>query len=273
MANPQDPDERGKQRRIQSVDRAAQLLLAVASGKTDGRPTTLAAEVGLAVPTAHHLLGTLVAVGLLARDRNSRYTLGPQIAVVADAYQRDLNVPGYLLGPLQQIADSTGETSYLVAWRRGEIKVIGMAEGHLPVRVSVPSGGPYVDAHARAGGKVLLAYAPAELRERYLFSNPLRPLTPGTIVNRRDFEAELEAIRARGWAFEEDEFHSGVSCVCVPVLHDGVLVAAFSISAPTQRFGERRDELVRALQATIRGVERGFQDEPGDAADDVEAAG
>ena len=95
--------------------RAARLLLRVATRGTNGSCKALATATGLAVPTAHHLLGTLVANGLLVRDASARYQLGPEIAVLADAFQRERSVPEYLLGPLHQLADSTGETTCFVS--------------------------------------------------------------------------------------------------------------------------------------------------------------
>lgn len=241
--------------RVQSVGRACQLLLLVASGETDCSGKELAARSGLAGPTAHHLLGTLVAEGLLARGPNARYVLGPRVAVLADAYQRGLSAPEYLLGPLQRLADTTGETTYLAGWRNGNIHTFAVAEGNLPVRVSVPAGGPYRDAHARAGGKVLLAYAPEGMRERYQQANPLRPITPHTIADSDQFEAELNRIRVQGYATDEEEFLAGVSCISVPILHANVLVAVYSMSIPAHRFSERRNELRRALVATAQSIQ------------------
>ena len=102
----------------------------------------------------------------------------------------------------------------------------------------------------------MLTYAPAGLRERYLLANPLRPLTPRTIVDGGQFAAELERIRARGYAIDEEEFVPGISCISVPVLQGDALIAAYSMSVPMQRFAERRDELTRALVATARTIER-----------------
>jgi IclR family transcriptional regulator, acetate operon repressor len=243
---------------IQSVDRAARLLLVVASRETNGSCKALALATGLATPTTHHLLGTLVAKGLLSRDAEARYLLGPEVAVLADAFHQQHPVPEHLLIPLRQLADTTGETTYLGAWRQGNIQTLAMAEGNLPVRVSVPSAGRYRDAHARAAGKVLLAYAADGLRDAYLLANPLRALTPRTIVDADALEAELRRVRKAGYAVEEEEFLPGVGCISVPVLRSGVLIAAYSMLIPLQRFSARRDDLIRALLSTARTVEDGI---------------
>jgi IclR family acetate operon transcriptional repressor len=240
---------------VQSVARATRLLMMVVEGEIPPTVTELAAAAGLPVPTAHHLLGALVDSGLLARDARKRYVLGPRVALLAEAYHRDLAAPGYLLDPLRQLTSATGETGYLIALRNQEIHILATMEGHHPVRVSVPSGS-YSDAHARAGGKLMLTYMSEEGRRRYLRENPLRPMTSRTITDLDVLEEELRLIRERGYSREDEEFHSGVSCLSAPLLDRGVLVAGFSVSVPTQRFHEREQELTRALLDVTASTQR-----------------
>lgn len=236
-----------REMRVQSVSRATNLLMLVATRKTNGSGKALAQEAGLAVPTAHHLLATLVSEGFLAQDERARYLLGPKVAVLAEALQRELTPPNYLLEALQGLVAETGETSYLAAWRHGEIHLISAIEGHHPVRVSVPTS-PYHDAHARATGKLFLAFLDEDVRNGYLGAHPLRKLTSHTITVRKRLLKDLEATRERGYALDDEEFQNGVSCVSAPVLEDGVMVAAFSLSVPTQRWHESSEELIAAAQ-------------------------
>lgn len=251
---------------VQSVARAMRLLLLVGEGQVTPTVTELAGKAELAVPTTHHLLKSLVDSGLLARDGERRYVLGPRVGLLAEAYQRDLEPPAYLLDALHQLTATTGETSYLMAVRNQAIHILASVEGTHPVHVSVPPR-PYSDAHARAGGKLMLAFMSEELRERYLEHNALRPMTARTITDRTTLDDELEQIRARGYATEDEEFHGGVCCVAAPVLDGGFLIAGYSISIPTHRFHENRDELIRSLldvtAATQRRVLRsGHRDGP-----------
>jgi DNA-binding IclR family transcriptional regulator len=240
---------------VQSVTRAMRLLMFVAEGRVSPTVTELAGEAGLAVPTAHHLLRSLVDSGLLSRDRDRRYVLGPRIGLLAESYQRDLDPPPYLLEPLRQLNEATGETSYLLGLRNQSIHVLASLEGTNPVHVSTPTR-PYHDAHARAGGKLVLAFMAENARELYLQNNPLRPLTAHTITDRTLLDDELREIGERGYASEEEEFHSGVSCIAAPVLAAGFFIAGYSISVPTSRFDERRDELISSLLAVTTGAQR-----------------
>jgi IclR family transcriptional regulator, acetate operon repressor len=227
----------------------------VAAGETDGTAKELARATRLPAPTAHHLLSTLVDEGVLAKDSKARYLLGTKVAVLADALQRAVTAPEYLLEPLRQLAATTGETSYLAVWRQGDIRVQASVEGSHPVRVSLPLG-PYTDAHARATGKLLLAMASPELRSGYLAAHPVRPLTPRTIVDTGRLFDEFERIRARGYAVDSEEFQPGVSCVSAPVVDEGVVVAAYSISVPTGRFQERESYLIDAVVSVAGALGR-----------------
>ncbi len=243
-----------REARIQSVARATTLLTLVATKRTDGSGKALADAAGLAVPTAHHLLATLIAEGYLTQDERSRYLLGPKVAVLADALQRELGAPRYLLAELHRLVAETGETCYLASWRRGKIHLLSVLEGDQPVRVTVP-GGAYLDAHARASGKLFLAHLDDDVRDAYLSARPLRRLTARTITTRRRFLAALEHTRALGYALDEEEFQDGVSCISVPVFEEGVIVAAYSLSVPTQRYRERRRALLDAALATCARVQ------------------
>jgi DNA-binding IclR family transcriptional regulator len=225
----------------------------VAGGRTEPTAKGLARGAGLPVPTAHHLLSTLVDEGLLAKDSRARYLLGVKVAVLADALQRAVIAPEYLLEPLRRLALTTEETSYLATWRQGDIHVQASVEGTHPVRVSLPLG-PYTDAHARATGKLLLAMASDELRTAYLTTHPLRPLTPRTIVDPSRLAEEFESIRSNGFALDEEQFQPGVSCVAAPVVEEGVVVAAYSISVPSQRFNEKRLWLVDAVVTIAKSL-------------------
>ena len=242
---------------IQSVARASRILVFLAR-QGDGRTATeTATALQIAVPTVYHLLNTLVAEGLVAKDSRRRYHLGPQIGLLSDAFRNELAPPEYLLGPLHRLSQSTGETVYLSAWRHGDIVVLACIEGDGPVRVRGPHIGMSGFAHARASGKLLLAFAPAAEREAYLRTHTLERLTPRTVVDPDKLAAELELTSRRGYALDVEEFREDVRCVAAPVLERGAVTAAYTISTPANRFRLRRAELIEAVQVAAASVSRG----------------
>jgi len=239
--------------RIQSVARASQLLLWVAQQPHGATAKEIAIAQRLALPTTYHLVNTLVDQGLLAKDGQRRYILGHSAAILAHAYLGARSVSETLLGAVRELAERTRETSYLADWGAHEIRVLASIEGSKMVRVAEVASAPYEGAHARASGKVLLAWAPSELRERYLAGHPLTAVTPNTITDRDELERELRRIRRRGYAYDLEEFSLGVACVGAPLLQDGRLVAALGVSVPAERFRKDRRELTRVLLDVVAG--------------------
>jgi IclR family transcriptional regulator, acetate operon repressor len=241
------PAESATGTRIQSVARASQLLLWVAQQPRGATAKEIAVAQGLALPTTYHLVNTLVDQGFLAKDGQRRYILGRSAGVLAQAYLRGKSVSESLLVAVRELAERTRETSYLADWGERDIRVLASVEGSMMVRVAEVSSGPYEHAHSRASGKVLLAYAPEDMREAYLRAHPLVELTPNTITDRDELDRELKRILRRGHAFDQEEFSVGVSCVGAPILHDGRIVAALGVSVPTERFKKQRQELIDTL--------------------------
>lgn len=229
-------DEGSRKPAIQSVSRASRILLAVASEPDGMTAKGVAAAFGLALPTTYHLLSTLTFEGLLAKDGQRRYVVGPKAAVIAHAMMRDAAPPQAYVRALRRLAETTGEMAYLSAWRRGRIEVLDTVAGVHAVAVGAIDTGFYGNPHARATGKLLLAFADDVVREAVLRANPLRALTPHTITDEARLCEELERIRAAGYAYDREEYAEGVTCVSAPITEAGVVVAALTISAPTARF-------------------------------------
>jgi IclR family transcriptional regulator, acetate operon repressor len=227
----------------------------VASQPHGATAKEIAEAQGLALPTTYHLLNTLVDEGLLTKDVHRRYVLGRSIGILAQAYLRGKAVPEALLGAVRELARRTEETAYLADWGGHEIRVLASVEGNHMVRVAEVSSGPYEYGHARANGKALLAHAPESVREAYLRSHPLVPVTSATIVDRDKFERELDTIRQRGYAYDEEEYSDGVCCVAAPILRGEHLIAALGLAVPTDRFNQNR----ASLTATVLDVVSGLQ--------------
>jgi IclR family transcriptional regulator, acetate operon repressor len=238
---------------IRSAARAARVLLHVAAAQGDGaRATDVARALGLTVPTAHHLLSTLVAEGMLCKDTRRRYFLGHKVGILSDAFARQEAVPEHRIAALRELAGRTGQTAYLTAWRREEIAVLAIVESDHAVRAGRLHTGYKDHGHARSTGKVLLAYASADLRRAYLDVNPLKAVTPRTITDPAAFDAELERVRARGYAVEDEELREGLACVSAPLVEAGRVGAAVTVSAPAERFHARREHFVEAVLAAAR---------------------
>jgi IclR family acetate operon transcriptional repressor len=232
--------------RIRSVSRATAILELIASNPSGARATDVAAALELPLPTAYHLLNTLTTEGFLTKLEDRRYQLGPKIGLLAEAFAAQVSAPERLLECVRALAEKTGETAYLSAWRGGQAVVLSVVEGRRAVRVSGIHLGSGGNAHARASGKAMLAFAPPGTLEEYLRTHTLDACTTRTITSKQALREEVEQIRRQRYAIDDQEFVEGVGCVGAPVA-DGSM--AITVSAPIQEFRRRRRELVAAVTA------------------------
>ena len=106
--------------------------------------------------------------------------------------------------------------------------------------------------HATGVGKVLLAYAPVDVQHKILAS--LRRITPYTITQPARLRAQLDQVRADGFATTAEEMTLGACSVAVPIYRGDDVVAALGIVVPSLRRDKAR--LVSALQVAAHGIGR-----------------
>lgn len=235
--------------RIRSVLRASQLLMLMATLPEEERTVNrLAEELGTSVPSVYHLLNTLVDAKLLARAENRRYVLGLSVGVLASAYAAQSVPPPELTLPLKRIVQATGETAYLSAWRQGSPVILAQLDGTHAVQVADLRPGFHEAAHARAAGKVLLALGGAARRDQYLAARSLQKLTPHTVDDRAALERDLRLVAENGYATEVEEFSVGVASVSVPIWSSGMLLGAYTVSAPVERYRLNLDRYLQVLR-------------------------
>lgn len=232
-------------RSIAAVQRAVQLLRAVAALPPQGRTlTALARKAGIKVPSAHHLLATLVREGVVVKDAALRYHFGPTLHALAETAHRESRLPASVQAELQHLVDLTGENAYLSGWVRGEIQVLEELSGTQAVRVAVPHRG---FEYARASGKILLSLLADEELAAFLASTQLEKVTPSTITDPDDLREHLALVRRQGYAVEKGECVEGVACCSAAVMNGELVVAALTISSPLERFLNNEEKLVAAV--------------------------
>jgi IclR family transcriptional regulator, acetate operon repressor len=236
----------------QAVERALQVLHCVEAADRGVGVTELAQRTGLAVSTTHRLARTLTDAGLLLQDsRTERYRLGPVLVVLGRKAERRL---GYqqALPLLEELAEKTGESINLGIRAGNEVQVVLDVPSRQPLRFNQESG-TRVPLHISAMGKCLLA-CDVDIAAQIDKLGDLDKATHRTITDHDELLAELERVRDRGWALNDEERNPGVRAVAAPVLAPaGGAVGAIAIQGPTIRItDERLPELATLLHRTTR---------------------
>jgi DNA-binding IclR family transcriptional regulator len=243
--------------RIQSVDRAAEILKALGGGPRRLGVSQLADQLELSRPTVHGLLQTLQLHGFVEQDPESgKYQLGAGLLHLGNSYL-DLNeLRSRSLVHAEALAERTGAAVRVGVLHGGSVTVVhhvfrpGTAFGVLEVGSQLP-------AHASALGKAMLAYAPPAVIDE-LTAEPLPRLTHRTL-SAAGLRTALEEVHDRGVARERDEAVLGESCVAAPITdHTGRAVGAIGVVGDTADLLPRAPAkgLVAAVTEAARAISR-----------------
>lgn len=142
-----------------TVRNAVLLLDLLSEGPRYQQLTDLAERSGLSLPTAHRVLRSLAAPGLVEQDPDSqRYSLGPELVRLSERYLARLSVVRTMAPYLVELRNSTKETILAALLMRGSTVYVDRIEGEHVGDIFRESG-RIRPALATASGRLLAARA------------------------------------------------------------------------------------------------------------------
>ena len=247
-----DDDAEDRQRvGVQSLGRAFAILEEVARHREGIGLADLSKRVGLHNSTTFHLAKTMVSLGYIRQEKDSkRYRVGRPLFALAASALDEIEMVNVATPILENLSRETGETSHFAVRMGDAVVVIARTSGpgafQLTDRVGVVR-----PAHCTALGKVILASLGDDQLERFLERVELKPSTEKSITEIPVLLREIEEIRRSGMAFDDGEFNLEVRCVAVPVRDfTGQIIGTLGISGPIWRLS------IQALQSRARVVQR-----------------
>jgi DNA-binding IclR family transcriptional regulator len=237
---------------LQTLDRALAALRLLASAREPLRLTDVQKSLAISKPTAHRLLAALIEHTLVEQDAATRlYRLGPGIDLLrslapggAAPDLRSLSMPG-----VYALAESSGDTVFLMARDRMETVCLARESGSYPIRAITIEVGTRRPLGAGAGGLAILAAL--DSRESARLVEALAPrLHAFPNTSTAQVLKAVEAARRTGYAFSDEQVVTGVRGVSVCIRNAaGAPIAAVGIAAIRERL---RSERVQCLVEQLR---------------------
>jgi len=246
------PDEQIKKSRessqIRSVAKALTIIDFLAASQGEVPLARIAAKLGLAKSTAHGLLATLKDFGYVEQSPfTGNYKLGIRLFEIGSIVANSWDVRATAAPYIQRLVDEIGETVHLVVLEKGEVLYIDKRESHQSLRI-VSQVGMRLPAHCTGVGKALLAHLSRAELKKIIAARGLPRFTANTITDVQKLERELQLVRERGYAVDNEEIMDSLRCVAAPIFdHNGGACAAISISGPVARLTGEAFERAAAL--------------------------
>ncbi|WP_309649730.1 IclR family transcriptional regulator [Nocardioides sp.] len=228
------------------VGRVGAVLRAVSAHEPSGATTsTLARECGLARPTVHRLLTSLLAEGLVDRDPGTgRWQLGPELFFLGSAAGSRYDVTAIAQPHVRRLAVATGESAFLSARRGDETICLLREDGSFPIRSHVLVEGIRFPLGVASAGMAVLAFLPDPEIDDFLGRVDLTP-AHGPDHAPHAVRRRVAETRASGWALNPGLIVEGSWGMGAAVFDaDEQPAWALSLTGIERRFDEgRRREL------------------------------
>ncbi len=213
----------------------------------------IAQTVALSAPTLDRLLYSIQKLGYIEQAEEGKYRLSKKFYDMSAGALKYQYLPLLARNVFGRLLAEYGESVHVSVLENDLCVIVAAVESLHAFQCSAEVG-QWNYAHSTAMGKCLLANSAAEQRDAVINHRGLPRLTNVTVTDRERFLAELEKVKAQGYALNIGETLEGVTCVAGPIFNcEDKIIASISISGPSFRMQKNIDRITSGvMQAATR---------------------
>jgi DNA-binding IclR family transcriptional regulator len=209
--------------------------------------TAVARHLGYNRAGSHRFLATLRELGYVDKGADDRYFLTFKLLELGMKAVNRFEIRRVARSYMHELSLAFKETVNLGYFNGKNILHLDKIDSTEILRMDTPIGSQ-APAYCTALGKAILAYQSHGDLSAYLNRVKLKTHGPNTLTSKRQLRRNLDEIRARGFAVDNEEMAAGLRCVAAPVFdHTGSAFYAISLSGPSLRLTHARIEQIHPL--------------------------
>lgn len=240
-----------------AVERALVLLRYIVDHPEGLSIREVSREYGYSPATVQKLVSALNNQNFITQDEaTERYHLGPEAVRLGLTALERLDLRQTARPYLEALSGETEETVFLAIARRDHVIYIDKVVGNRLIRMDAPLG---VDRpfNCTSVGKVLLSGLSPDMVAELYAEGAFEQRTEKSIVDPDALQGELEQVRQRGWALDDEEYALGANCIGAPIYdHEGRIIAALTVSGPAERIKGNLDALVTKVKSNAQSISK-----------------
>jgi DNA-binding IclR family transcriptional regulator len=227
-------------RKIDAVQKTCQILKYLQDSGGAG-VTEISEELGFSKSVVHAHLATLNEEDLVVKD-DYTYLLGLKFLDIAETVKNSVAKHEIVRDQVHELAEDTGEVVHFGAEENGQVVYVAKSKGESAVETASRVG-KRMPMHSTSLGKAILAEFSQDLVEEIINQHGLSRQTEQTITDEGKLHEELDMIKDRGYAVDNQENIPGVRCIGISVSAPNTdVLGALSISGPSERMTDDRIE-------------------------------
>lgn len=230
---------------VQSVERTLTILEVLSDYDNGIGITEISEKVDLHKSTVYRLLFTLINKGYVEQDEEtSKYKITFKLFELGSKKVEKLDLLNCSKPYTKALMESVNEVVHLVIREDAEIIYIDKVEANNTISMSSRIG-KRIPMYCTATGKAILAFLPEDEVLKVWNNSKIIKLTENTNTDFILFKKELETIREKGYAIDDEENEMGVRCVGAPIFNiNGEIISALSVSGPKLRVTDDKIDFI-----------------------------
>lgn len=239
----------------QTIKKATRILDLFSLEQPEWGVSEAARALRLPKSTTSELMSSLADHRLLSRTAKGRYRLGWHLFELSQTLLDTTEFRIEARRVMEELVRSWRETVHLAVLDGVQAVYVEKLQPRPAVKIRITRAGARLPAHASGVGKVLLAHSEWEHIAGLFEDQGMPALTGNTITTLDALAEELEQVRERGYAYDNEETLVGLCCVAAPIYSSrGIVVAAVSLSVPAYRFRPREGKYTAAILDAARRI-------------------
>jgi len=243
---------------MKTVDRIITILDAIARSQSGLTSAEISEQLDLSKSTVHRILQSLTEHDLLKasyRGRSKAYSLGLKFLTYSRSVVSSINLVAEAFPIMEQLMMDTHRTVHLAVPQGVDVVYINSV-------VSPDTPNLFTEVGKKAPitctslGKAILAFRNPTQIDSLLSEIDVSRCSDKAYIDREELEAELNSIRERGYAIDDEEYELGIRCVGAPIKdHTNKAIAAISIAGQSRRMKDSDiNELGKKIKESAKEI-------------------
>lgn len=211
--------------------------------------TEISKNTNIPMSTLSPIMKTLVEKNFLEMKDN-RYLIGFCLYKIGNIYTNNSQALSIIRSYMKDIVDECNEICQLGIYENEMVFYLEKVEPNQSIKI-VSNVGSRISAYAPALGKSLLS----QFDEEYIrahFEGKMTKITKNTTVDIDKLLEQIDDVKKNGYAYDLEEIAEDIRCVATPLIVDGKVIAALSISIPLYRANEENLEKCKQVLLKYR---------------------
>ena len=210
--------------------------------------------------TVFNMVYTLIDLNVLEPLEDGKFGFGPCFYVLGSAAGNRSELLRVSHPYLERLNQETKLSAFLGIRAELRTVLIDKVDSAHGIKISSEIG-MQMPVLAGAGIKAMLSLLSIQELERLLANASFKPYTPHTIINRKDYQAEIDKVRQKGIALDQEEYIEGMVALGIPInTHSqNVQAAIWVVGLKQQLAGKTSQQVTSLLKDVSREINQRMQ--------------